>query len=159
MGTGGTTLPQDVGHALCSLSVEAISRGHCAVMHDMPGSKGERRRQRGRRRWPPLCSWRKSIDTKFMPYEICVMKNVTITLPEDVAAWLRVRAAEDGRSVSRWLAELLDGMRSEDAEIRSCHGALSGQEATQAGLDRWSQARRAANCMTAPVFVDTPCNG
>ena len=44
------------------------------------------------------------------------MKNVTITLPEDVAAWLRVRAAEDGRSVSRWLAELLDGMRSEDAE-------------------------------------------
>ena len=39
------------------------------------------------------------------------MKNVTVTLPEDVAAWLRVRAAENGRSVSRWLAELLGGMR------------------------------------------------
>ena len=39
------------------------------------------------------------------------MKNVTVTLPEDVAAWLRVRAAENGRSVSRWLAELLEGIR------------------------------------------------
>lgn len=44
------------------------------------------------------------------------MKNVTVTLPEGVAAWLRVRAAEDGRSVSRWLAELLDGMRRAEDE-------------------------------------------
>lgn len=44
------------------------------------------------------------------------MKNVTVTLPEDVAAWLRVRAAEDGRSVSRWLAELLEEMRGGEAE-------------------------------------------
>lgn len=44
------------------------------------------------------------------------MKNVTVTLPESVAAWLRVRAAEDGRSVSRWLAELLDGMRRAEDE-------------------------------------------
>lgn len=44
------------------------------------------------------------------------MKNVTVTLPEDVAAWLRVRAAQDERSVSRWLAELLDGMRRREDE-------------------------------------------
>ncbi len=44
------------------------------------------------------------------------MKNVTVTLPEEVAAWLRVRAAEDGRSVSRWLAELLEGMRRGEDE-------------------------------------------
>ena len=44
------------------------------------------------------------------------MKNVTVTLPEDVAAWLRVRAAENGRSVSRWLAELLEGMRRGEGE-------------------------------------------
>ena len=44
------------------------------------------------------------------------MKKVTVTLPEDVAAWLEARAAENGRSVSRWLAELLEGMRrGEDA--------------------------------------------
>ena len=39
------------------------------------------------------------------------MKNVTITLPDDLARWLRVRAAEDDRSVSRWVADLLAGMR------------------------------------------------
>ncbi|MDE0125066.1 MAG: hypothetical protein OXN97_10875 [Bryobacterales bacterium] len=43
------------------------------------------------------------------------MRNVTIALPEDLARWLRVKAAEEDRSVSRWLAELLEGMRfSED---------------------------------------------
>ena len=26
------------------------------------------------------------------------MKNITVTMPEDLAAWLRVRAAENGRS-------------------------------------------------------------
>ena len=42
------------------------------------------------------------------------MKNVTITLPEDLARWLRVRAAENERSVSRWVAELLAGMRRQE---------------------------------------------
>ena len=44
------------------------------------------------------------------------MKNVTVTLPEETAAWLRVRAARDERSVSRWLAELLEGMRRGEDE-------------------------------------------
>ena len=42
------------------------------------------------------------------------MKNVTITLPDDLARWLRVRAAEDDRSVSRWVADLLARMRREE---------------------------------------------
>ena len=43
------------------------------------------------------------------------MKKVTITLPEDLARWLRIKAAKDNRSVSRWLAELLERMwRQED---------------------------------------------
>ena len=42
------------------------------------------------------------------------MKNVTITLPEDLARWLRVRAAEDDRSVSGWIADLLTRMRRQD---------------------------------------------
>ena len=44
------------------------------------------------------------------------MKNVTITLPEDLARWLRVRAAEDDRSVSRWIAQLLAEMRRRNDE-------------------------------------------
>ena len=43
-----------------------------------------------------------------------MMKNVTITLPEDLARWLRVRAAADGRSVSGWIADLLAGMRRQE---------------------------------------------
>lgn len=39
------------------------------------------------------------------------MKNITVTLPEECARWVRVRAAQEDRSVSRWLAELLEGMR------------------------------------------------
>jgi plasmid stability protein len=47
------------------------------------------------------------------------VKNITITLPEDVARWLRVRAAEDDRSVSRWIRELLERKRDreDDYEI------------------------------------------
>ena len=44
------------------------------------------------------------------------MKNITITLPEDAARWVRVRAAHEGRSVSRWLSELIEGMRQRDDE-------------------------------------------
>ena len=35
------------------------------------------------------------------------MKNITITLDEKTAAWVRVYAAEQGKSVSRVLGELL----------------------------------------------------
>lgn len=44
------------------------------------------------------------------------MKNITITLPEEVARWLRVKAAENERSVSKWLAELLEGMQRQEDE-------------------------------------------
>ena len=43
------------------------------------------------------------------------MKNVTIALPDDLARWLRVRAAEDDRSVSRWIVDLLAGMRRRES--------------------------------------------
>ena len=44
------------------------------------------------------------------------MKNVTVTLPEDVAHWVRVRAAQNDCSVSRWLADVLEKMRSQEDE-------------------------------------------
>lgn len=42
------------------------------------------------------------------------MKNVTITLTEELARWLCIKAAKDNLSVSRWLAELLEGMRRQE---------------------------------------------
>ena len=44
------------------------------------------------------------------------MKNITITLPEDILRWLRVKAAENERSVSKWLAELLEKMQRQEDE-------------------------------------------
>lgn len=47
------------------------------------------------------------------------MKKVTITLPEDLARWLRIKAAKDDRSVSRWLAELLERMRRQEDQYEA----------------------------------------
>jgi hypothetical protein len=44
-----------------------------------------------------------------------VLKNVTVTLPEEVALWARKKAAEENTSVSRMLGRLLEAqMRSSD---------------------------------------------
>ena len=52
------------------------------------------------------------------------MKNVTITLDEETAAWARVRAAESNKSLSRYVGELLrERMRRSDEyekAMRSC---------------------------------------
>ena len=43
------------------------------------------------------------------------MRNVTITLDEDVARWVRVKAAKQETSVSRFVGEMVrERMRSED---------------------------------------------
>lgn len=44
------------------------------------------------------------------------MKTVTVTLPEDTALWLRVRADQANRSVSGWLADLIEGARRREGE-------------------------------------------
>lgn len=50
------------------------------------------------------------------------MKNVTITLEEDVARWARIRAAELNTSVSRLLGKMLrERMRGEE----SYHAAMT----------------------------------
>lgn len=57
---------------------------------------------------------RNPVDTNFVFHYSCVMKNITITLPESIALWLRVRAAENERSVSKWLADLLEEMKRQE---------------------------------------------
>lgn len=44
------------------------------------------------------------------------MRNVTITVKEDVARWARIRAAEQDTSVSRMLGDVLEQMMLEDRE-------------------------------------------
>lgn len=44
------------------------------------------------------------------------MESVTITLPDDLAQWVRARAAENNRGVSEWIAEYLARMQSHEDE-------------------------------------------
>lgn len=48
-----------------------------------------------------------SIDTIFVLHYYFVMKNVAITVDEEVARWARVRAAEKDTSLSRLVGDLL----------------------------------------------------
>ena len=47
------------------------------------------------------------------------MKNVTISLDETIARWARVKAAEQDKSLSRFLAELLEERMRQDSGDRA----------------------------------------
>ncbi len=54
------------------------------------------------------------------------MKNITITLDSETASWVRVKAAEQSKSVSRFVGELLqDQMRERSEYQRAMHHFLS----------------------------------
>ncbi len=55
----------------------------------------------------------------FVLHYFRVMKNVTVSLPEDTARWLRVEAAKADLSVSAWLADLLESLRRQDDEYEA----------------------------------------
>jgi hypothetical protein len=71
-----------------------------------------------------------SIDTKLVLHYIRVMKrklkNVTITLDEEVARWARIEAAQKETSVSRLLGEILrERMLRNDAYQKAMRRALA----------------------------------
>src|SRR5687767_6342592 len=76
-----------------------VSRAAVRVVDGRAGS-------RDRRRSPTALGG--PTDTGSVEHDSCVMRNVTITLEERVAAWARVRAAQRDQSLSRFLSELLE---------------------------------------------------
>jgi hypothetical protein len=81
-----------------------------------------------------ICSY-----TNFVVHEVrgilCPMKNVTITMDDAVAEWVRVEAAKRGSSVSRLLGEwLAEKMRQEDAYAQAMREAL--------GFESWGASTR-----------------
>ncbi len=63
-----------------------------------------------------------------MPFSatIASVKNVTVTMDDAVAEWVRVEAARRGTSVSRMLGEwLAEKMRQEDAYAQAMREALA----------------------------------
>jgi plasmid stability protein len=54
------------------------------------------------------------------------MKNITITLDPETAAWIRVHAAEQNKSVSRLVGEILQEQMKDRREYRrAMNGYLS----------------------------------
>lgn len=62
------------------------------------------------------------MDTKIVLHYNSVMKNVTITLDEEVARWARIRAAELNTSVSRLVGEMLAEKMRQEEEYRLAMG-------------------------------------
>ena len=70
--------------------------------------------------------------------------------------WLRVRAAEQDRSVSRWLVEMIEGIRRDEGEYEvAMERFLAGARAPRRLAWRRGNARAGKSCMTGPVFVET----
>ena len=42
------------------------------------------------------------------------METITVTLPDDLARWVEVRAAENNRSMQEWIARQLETMRRQE---------------------------------------------
>jgi len=47
------------------------------------------------------------------------MKNITITIDEEVARWARIRAAEQDTNLSRWVGELLREKMLDESNYRT----------------------------------------
>lgn len=86
------------------------------------------------------------------------MKNVTVTLDEDLAHWARVWAAQQGRSLSRALAAVLERERTiERAQAAAAHeAAASGLKVMEshddlpAGLEHWQELVRTVTIERTP---------
>lgn len=67
-----------------------------------------------------------ALDTGFVLHHFSVMKNVTITLAEEVARWARVWAARHDTSLSRFLGNILrQKMEEEEGYDRAMQQFLS----------------------------------
>lgn len=77
------------------------------------------------------------------------MKNITITLDEKTAAWVRIYAAQQGMSVSRLLGELLQQrmreLRDYDEAMKRHLGRLAGKAVAFEWIDGQRPTREELN--------------
>jgi plasmid stability protein len=67
------------------------------------------------------------------------MKRIMVTVPDRVYRQARIRAAEQGRSVSALVADYLEGLAAQDAEFARLE---SLQRRVQAGITRFRASDR-----------------
>jgi hypothetical protein len=71
------------------------------------------------------------VDTETRKHDIRVMKNITITLDEELAAWARVEAAKAGKSMSRYIGDRLA------QEMRNAGGPGRPKTTQREALDKF----------------------
>ncbi len=81
------------------------------------------------------------------------MKNVTITLAEEVAHWVRIRAAKENQSVSRFFGDILRQQMMEKKGYEEAMDRSSLGSPCKSAIQVPIPAARVS--MTALVFVDT----
>lgn len=70
------------------------------------------------------------------------MKNITVTVPDEVYRRARIKAAEQGRSVSALVADFLQSIADEDAEfarLEALQKRLQAEITNFRGSDRLSR--------------------
>ena len=72
---------------------------------------------------------------------VCFVKNITVSVPDDVYRAARIRAAEEGRSVSGLVAEYQRSLSGNDAEYLRLEAQ---QRRIQAQIERFRAGDRVA---------------
>ena len=83
------------------------------------------------------------------------MKNITITLDAETAAWVRVQAAEQNKSVSRFVGEYLQTQMKDRREYQRAYASASCRSRPSIWRQPGEVSQRGRRFMTALVFVDT----
>ena len=69
------------------------------------------------------------------------MENVTIALADDLARWVEVRAAENGRNAPEWIAAQLERMRRSEDEYDVAMNRFLGRASEPRKLE-WADGRK-----------------
>ena len=72
-----------------------------------------------------------AVDTESVVHEDRDMRNVTVSLEDEIALWARVQAAEHDMSLSRFLAELLRKEKERDSSYEEAMHAFLARPRTR----------------------------
>ena len=78
-------------------------------------------------------------------YSVFVLKNVTVTMPEDLALWARRKAAEEDCSVSKLLCKLVEKERARGDSSKLAHEAWKNRVSLNIDADQRMPRRSPQN--------------
>ena len=82
------------------------------------------------------------------------MRNVTITLDEETAKWVRIEAARHDTSVSRWVGQMLEERRRNSHDYERAQSSYLQRRSTRSNQPV-PPCPPATNCTNGDKFVTT----